>query len=150
VIRLTDTRIRTKSQVESLDKLRRLDVLKSSREASFKDLLVSSGSLRPENLNGNFTENGYDPRSLDDPELRTGKRRTVLSLPSMMSSTIQFSKASDLKRELNEQFHQTHPQLDRSMTLSKIRSLKARLLEIGITLVSFIIMIIIVMMINND
>ncbi|KAI8049668.1 hypothetical protein BDF22DRAFT_698147 [Syncephalis plumigaleata] len=131
VIRMTDTRARARSKgkVEPMDRLRRLDALKKQRAESFQQLIVPSGSLRSDSAV--MLDTGYDPRYLDDPELRTGKRRTVISLPSMMSSTVQFVKPSDLKRELNEQFRQTHPYLDEKMTLSKIRSLKTCLLSIA-------------------
>eukprot|EP01134_Creolimax_fragrantissima_P005528 CFRG5528T1 len=59
---------------------------------------------------------------IDDPALRSGKHRTVLSLPSMKVSVIQYAKPSDLKRDLNEQFRERHP--DFQITLSKMRSLK--------------------------
>ena len=68
---------------------------------------------------------------LDDPELRTGKHRTVIALPCYMGSVIQYTRPTDLKQELNDQFRQKHPDLDPSLTLSKIRNLKAALLEIG-------------------
>ncbi|KAI9594402.1 hypothetical protein BDF19DRAFT_444708 [Syncephalis fuscata] len=131
IIRMTDTRTRAKSKakIEPIDRLRRLDALKKQRAESFEQLIVPSGSLHPDSMA--VSDTGYDPRYLDDPELRTGKRRTVISLPSMMSSTVQFVKPSDLKRELNEQFCQTHPYLNEKMTLSKIRGLKTRLLSIA-------------------
>ena len=36
-----------------------------------------------------------------------------------------------MKRELNEQFRHTHPEIPPEITLSKIRSIKSHLLEIG-------------------
>lgn len=41
-----------------------------------------------------------------------------------MSSIIQYSRPSDLKKELNEQFRQLHPDLDPSLTLTQIRKVK--------------------------
>eukprot|EP01135_Chromosphaera_perkinsii_P010411 Nk52_evm83s2118 gene=Nk52_evmTU83s2118 len=74
----------------------------------------------------------YDPTLLDDPELRSGKHRTVLTLPSYMVSLIQYVKPSELKKDLNEQFKEIHPDVD--ITLSKLRSLKKDMFEIGIKL----------------
>jgi hypothetical protein len=87
---MTDTRARarSKSKVEPMDRLRRLDALKKQRAESFQQLLVPSGSLRSDSAA--ISDTGYDPRYLDDPELRTGKRRTVISLPSMMVKKKQF------------------------------------------------------------
>ncbi|OZJ01977.1 hypothetical protein BZG36_04984, partial [Bifiguratus adelaidae] len=73
----------------------------------------------------------YDPYYLDDPELKTGKHRTVISLPSFLGSVIQYARPSDLKLELNEHFRQSHPEIDPTMTLSKIRNAKTKLIAIG-------------------
>jgi len=76
-------------------------------------------------------EEDYDPFFLDDPNLKTGKHRLVITLPGLMSSVFSFVTESDLKRELNAQFRQKHEHLPPSLTLSKIRKVKALLLEIG-------------------
>ncbi|KAF9207230.1 CDK5 and ABL1 enzyme substrate 1 [Haplosporangium sp. Z 27] len=73
----------------------------------------------------------YDPYYLDDPELKTGKNRTVISLACYMGSVIQYTRPSDLKRELNEHFRSRHPTIDPSITLSKIRKVKTDLLTIS-------------------
>jgi hypothetical protein len=119
----------------------------------------------------------YDPYYLDDPELKTGKNRTVISLACYMvwctcligsgrydcfyldecefflymasnktwidqvryhlllmptqGSVIQYTRPSDLKRELNEHFRSRHPTIDPSITLSKIRKVKSDLLAIS-------------------
>ncbi|KAG0022008.1 CDK5 and ABL1 enzyme substrate 1 [Entomortierella chlamydospora] len=73
----------------------------------------------------------YDPYYLDDPELKTGKNRTVISLACYMGSVIQYTRPSDLKRELNEHFRSRHPTIDPSITLSKIRKVKTDLLAIS-------------------
>ncbi|KAG0025053.1 CDK5 and ABL1 enzyme substrate 1 [Podila clonocystis] len=47
-----------------------------------------------------------------------------------MGSVIQYTRPSDLKRELNEHFRNRHPTIDPSITLSKIRKVKTDLLAI--------------------
>ncbi|KAJ3312080.1 hypothetical protein HDU76_002968 [Blyttiomyces sp. JEL0837] len=77
----------------------------------------------------------YNPFYLDDPELKTGKHRTVITLPCfiarILGSIIQYSRPADIKRELNEHFRETHPMVDSMLTLSNIRNLKARLMSIA-------------------
>ncbi|KAJ3341609.1 CDK5 and ABL1 enzyme substrate 1 [Gonapodya sp. JEL0774] len=73
----------------------------------------------------------YDPHYIDDPELRTGKHRTVMALPGWMGSVIQYVRPSDLKKELNDQFRLTHPNIDESLTLSQIRNLKKKLVDVS-------------------
>lgn len=73
----------------------------------------------------------YDPYFLDDPELRTGKHKTVIALPGYLGSIGHFIRAEELKRELNDQFRQIHPDIDSSLTLSKIRKLKQALIRVS-------------------
>ena len=44
---------------------------------------------------------------------------------------IQYTRPSDLKRELNEHFRTRHPTIDPAITLSKIRKVKSDLLAIS-------------------
>jgi hypothetical protein len=82
----------------------------------------------------------YDPDLIDDPELTTGKHRTVLNLACWRETIIPFVKPKELKEELNEQFKLRHPWLNPTITLHKIRSLKKKLLDIGVqTVFSFIV-----------
>lgn len=74
----------------------------------------------------------YRPDFLDDPELRSGKHRTVISLASFLGSIVHFTKAEFLKRELNEKFRKLHPNVHPSLTLSQIRTLKAKLIRIAV------------------
>ncbi|KAI8925316.1 hypothetical protein BC831DRAFT_461530 [Entophlyctis helioformis] len=76
--------------------------------------------------------NAYNPYFLDDPELKIGRHKTVITLPCFLGTIIQPSKPSEIKRELNEHFRETHPSIDASITLSQIRNLKAKLLDIAI------------------
>ncbi|KAF9177868.1 CDK5 and ABL1 enzyme substrate 1 [Haplosporangium sp. Z 767] len=94
---------------------------------SFAHLLTQSNALDPETQDSS----SYDPYYLDDPELKTGKNRTVISLACYMGSVIQYTRPSDLKRELNEHFRSRHPDIDPSITLSKIRRIKSDLLLIS-------------------
>lgn len=84
--------------------------------------------------NGNGNGSGhYDPYYLDDPQIRTGIHRTVMSLESMLFSVIPFVKPKELKEELNEQFRIKHEWLaGTQLTLSKIRNLKREMLEVGL------------------
>lgn len=102
-------------------KLPNLQIRKRAAE-SYAKLLVPSHSLEkkpPEN---------FHQIVLDDPALITGKHKTIIALPYFMSSIIQYSRPSDLKRELNEQYRQLHPDLDPSLTLTQIRKVKKNIL----------------------
>ena len=82
-------------------------------------------------------EAAYDPDFLDDPEIRTGKSRTVVHFSGMVVSVIPYVKNKRLKDELNEQFNVKHAELRESgilhpgVTLSKIRRLKDLMYEVA-------------------
>jgi len=78
-----------------------------------------------------FISGSYNPNYLDDPELTTGKHRTVLNLSGYRGSIIPFVKAETLKDELNDQFRQRHPWMHSGVTLHKIRKLKRKILDIA-------------------
>ncbi|CAG8482832.1 12566_t:CDS:10 [Acaulospora morrowiae] len=108
------------------------DSTRRRKAESFAYLLEPSNSLGPEL---GLTE--YDPRSLDNPELspnnsqdqKSNKHRAVLSFSGLVGSLINHNtRPSDLKRESNELFRRTHPNVDPSLTLSQIRKVKAKLL----------------------
>ncbi|KND04084.1 uncharacterized protein SPPG_01526 [Spizellomyces punctatus DAOM BR117] len=105
-----------------------MDAVKRRKFAqSYAHLLEPALSLEPKTVENSL----YHPFFLDDPELRTGKHRTVITLPCFMGSIIQYSKPSDIKKELNEHFRETHPTVDSTLTLTQIRRLKDRLLKVG-------------------
>lgn len=72
----------------------------------------------------------YDPLSVDDPQLTSGKHRKVLNLPSFTVSIIQYAKPSEVKKDINERFKEKFPHV--TITLSKLRSLKDELLAISL------------------
>mmetsp|Transcript_6757 Transcript_6757/g.11618 ORF Transcript_6757/g.11618 Transcript_6757/m.11618 type:complete len:453 (+) Transcript_6757:65-1423(+) len=74
----------------------------------------------------------YNANYLDDPEIRSGKHRTVINLAGYMASVIPYVKAKELQDELNKQFHIKHSWIHTSITLSKIRNLKRQILEIAL------------------
>ncbi|KAJ3370766.1 CDK5 and ABL1 enzyme substrate 1 [Allomyces arbusculus] len=74
---------------------------------------------------------GYDPNYLDDPALTTGRHKTVMALPGMLGSILQYTRPEDVKQDLNARFRATHPDVDPSLTLSQIRNLKRRLIKVG-------------------
>eukprot|EP00923_Selenidium_pygospionis_P009193 GHVN01015710.1.p1 GENE.GHVN01015710.1~~GHVN01015710.1.p1 ORF type:complete len:466 (-),score=55.07 GHVN01015710.1:1227-2624(-) len=69
----------------------------------------------------------YDPRHLDDPRFRQGVHHTLMHLEGCHISIIPFVNPQKLKEERNQQFRNTHPQVPKSMTLSKLRSLKEKM-----------------------
>ncbi|XP_065669473.1 CDK5 and ABL1 enzyme substrate 1 isoform X5 [Hydra vulgaris] len=130
-----EKRLTTTSTVTLID-----DISFNGNPVSFSHLLVPEGwrlkGIPPEM----FSEYGYlhdhinpplfyDPLKLDDPELILGKHRTVLNLPSCLVSIIQFAKPSELKKDINERFRERFPQV--TITLTKLRSLKSEIIEIG-------------------
>ncbi|ORY07826.1 cyclin-like protein [Basidiobolus meristosporus CBS 931.73] len=124
----TRQRRRKKFHNISFDKITGMsENLKKKKAESYAHLLVPSYSLD----NEANEESDYDPYFLDDPDLKTGTRRTVISLPGFMGSIIQFTKPAELKKEINDHFRQTHPTVDSELTLSKIRSLKNKLVTIA-------------------
>ncbi|KAI9246757.1 cyclin-like protein [Phascolomyces articulosus] len=94
---------------------------------SYAHFLIPSHSLEEDQptitLEGS---SDYDPSFLDNDSYN---RFGILS--SSQGSNYAGVKPSEMKRELNEQFRHTHPEIPVEITLSKIRSIKTHLLEIG-------------------
>lgn len=72
----------------------------------------------------------YDPDFLDDRSLQY----TVVDVEPHEVFVNPFNRKSKYKEEMNEQFRQRHPWLDRSMTLSKLRNLQKDLREMTLAI----------------
>jgi len=72
----------------------------------------------------------YDPHFLDDPSLTAGRHCTVLNLPGMRTTLIPYVRKKKLKENLNQRFHEKHPNV--RVKLTSIRSVKKSLLQIGV------------------
>ena len=79
-------------------------------------------------------EHGYicEPNLIDDPEMIHGSHRYVLpraaSTGPIISSIILFVNKQTLKKSLNDEFRERHPNLPPSLTLSKIRNIKKQII----------------------
>lgn len=102
---------------------------------SYADVLMAPDLL------GHFTnqDGELDPFHLDDPELKQSKDRTVLSFTNaqFVVSVLPYLREKDLKDQLNEQFlleHElceSHPELNKTMSLSKIRAVKRKMFNVA-------------------
>ncbi|KAI7888981.1 uncharacterized protein EV154DRAFT_516165 [Mucor mucedo] len=101
---------------------------KYRRANSYAHYLNTTGSLLSDDttVEQQLTADSYDPYFLDDDTY--GKYGLD---PSSLGTLTNGMRPSDVKREMNEQFRQNHPQLSPEITLSKIRAIKLHLFEIG-------------------
>ncbi|KAJ3254623.1 CDK5 and ABL1 enzyme substrate 1 [Boothiomyces macroporosus] len=107
-----------------------IDAVKRKKAESFANYLEPSGSLSMSYLPDT---NAYDPNFLDNPDLKTARNKTVITLPGFLGTIIQPSTASELKKEINQHFKDTHPGVDATITLTQIRNLKKSLGKIGLS-----------------
>ncbi|KAI9007467.1 hypothetical protein CLU79DRAFT_778488 [Phycomyces nitens] len=89
---------------------------------TYGHFLTASGSLK--NDMENVEQGDYSPHFLENPLYD----QAVINAQTL---TGQQMKPSDIKRELNDQFRMAHPELSPEITLSKVKAIKAHLLEIG-------------------
>lgn len=115
----------------SLNALPRLTNLldAASKYETFGPLLTLEWWNHPQpNFKAEVTS--YDPLYLDDPDLRSGKDRTVLTLAGTMTSILPYVRPETLETELNLQFKQSHDWLHGTrMSLTKIRNLKRHVID---------------------
>lgn len=77
--------------------------------------------------------NDYDPLFLDDPEIRTSRKKKVMAMKGILTSTIPFIKLNDMNKDLDDQFKQKHQSwLNKKLelTLSMIRQMKRSMISI--------------------
>jgi hypothetical protein len=74
----------------------------------------------------------YDPNFLDNDMAPPDKHRITINLACYRQSIIPFVKKNDLKKAENEAFVERHPWLRSNITLSKIRSVKRKIMQISI------------------
>ncbi|ORX50139.1 cyclin-like protein [Hesseltinella vesiculosa] len=98
---------------------------------SYAHFLSPLGTLSDDDLSvtpddGLVSHDTYDPYFLDNDSYNSYGH-----LSSSVTSTGQPIRPADARKELNEQFRLAHPELAAEITLTKIRAIKAHLLEIG-------------------
>jgi hypothetical protein len=102
-------------------------VNKRKKAESFVMLLEPAYTLAPKSV----LNSSYNPYLVDDPEFQTGRNKTVITLPGFRGSIIQHSKLSDVHKAQNEYLKERLPTLDANITLSEIRDLKSKMVEIS-------------------
>jgi len=84
-------------------------------------------------FDGDHEVEDYEVGVVDDPTMKQGKYGIVSrgddTLGPVVVSILGFAEMRDLKAELNEQWREKNPDQPPSLTLSKIRNLKAEALE---------------------
>ena len=117
-----------------------IDFSDGNQEVSYKHMLnparyrratiCSEMDMHPAGENtGESSLHEVEQVLLDDPELMSGKHRTVLNLPSFIVSIVQYAKPAKVKKDINERFKEEFPAV--TITLTKLRSLKAEMIAIS-------------------
>lgn len=75
----------------------------------------------------------YDANFLDHDIPTPDKYKITINLPSYRQSVIPWVKAGDLKKNQNSIFQEHHPWLKSNITLSKIRSVKRKIVDVAIS-----------------
>eukprot|EP01060_Flectonema_neradi_P010829 TRINITY_DN17916_c0_g1_i1.p1 TRINITY_DN17916_c0_g1~~TRINITY_DN17916_c0_g1_i1.p1 ORF type:complete len:687 (+),score=124.03 TRINITY_DN17916_c0_g1_i1:1163-3223(+) len=103
---------------------------RESKEEDTEDLDLSSSGIKAR-TNQEF--NAYNPNFLDDPEIKSEKKRKQLAIPCLRATVIPYSKAKDLKEDVNQQFLFTHPWIEESgLSLTGIRKCKMIMINLAL------------------
>eukprot|EP01063_Lacrimia_lanifica_P035410 TRINITY_DN6726_c0_g1_i1.p1 TRINITY_DN6726_c0_g1~~TRINITY_DN6726_c0_g1_i1.p1 ORF type:complete len:2201 (+),score=549.25 TRINITY_DN6726_c0_g1_i1:672-6605(+) len=82
---------------------------------------------------GSSDDEEYDPNLLDDPEIKSEKKRKLLNYPTLRATVLPYSRMKDLKADVNQQFLLTHPWIEETgLSLTGIR--KAKMIMINLAL----------------
>lgn len=77
-------------------------------------------------------DNAYNPNLLDCTDLQLGIHRVVKNLPGYSFSIIGYKEKKALKEEINTIFRDRFPKIPATFTLSKLRSLKKKLIRVSL------------------
>ncbi|KAG0178981.1 hypothetical protein DFQ29_002746 [Apophysomyces sp. BC1021] len=81
---------------------------------------------------GDGTDDKLCPGDYDPYYIENDSSETFGVVPNSQGTSPGFNlRPADAKREMNEHFHQSHSEIIPEITLSKIKAIKAHLLEIG-------------------
>lgn len=113
---------------------------KVAQRAAVNGPFIPSNAFVAENMevfSSEYLEKGflYDPDLLDDPIMLEDTDRFVSeNTGPIISSILLYVNENELKDSLNDQFRERHPQLPESLTLTRIRALKKRILTFCISI----------------
>ena len=102
-------------------------------EGESKDDLEDDASSSSTRIRSHMEFEAYDPNFLDDPEIKSEKKRKQLAIPSLRATVIPYSKSKDLKEDVNQQFLLTHPWIEESgLSLTGIRKCKMIMINLAL------------------